>query len=130
MYKSIETPLKRGAEWREWTEYVYLWITYSENVVFAKVGITNNPRRRFCQFRTSCPLPVGPAYLCQVPTREVARDVERKILHAFRGFKARGEWIKIPFHDDLRFVAACSKLSRNVSEQDCAFRPLEFDTRF
>jgi hypothetical protein len=122
MAANIPTYGPNGVEFRPWTEYVYIWICATPSGQRAKVGVTSNPRRRFASFRTSCPFDAFGTYICQAPSREVALRLESRILGVFASFSAHGEWIVVPYGKNDKFVAACTKLARNVIDDDAFFR--------
>lgn len=109
-------------EYRPWTEYVYIWVCATPSGTRAKIGVTNNPSRRFSNFRTSCPFRAFETYLCQAPARDVALKLESRILSTFSGFAEHGEWLKVPFGKINEFVGACTLLARQVIDNEAFFR--------
>ena len=60
---------------------------------YHKVGITNNPKARLIQVQTS-----NPEEVCLVFQKKVLNTemVERKLHHALRRQRVRGEWFELP----------------------------------
>lgn len=106
-----------------WVEYCYLWVADCPGGHFVKVGRTNDPNRRFCEFKTSSPFKWAGAFICQVPTKEAGYALEQRILHTFRALSTRGEWLALEKKKLNAFVAACTRIAREMVCDEVRFRP-------
>lgn len=113
--------------YQPWLEYCYLWACECPGGLFIKIGMTNDPHRRFSEFKTSSPFKYVQAFVCQAPDRELSYALEQEILRTFRAFSTRGEWISIERKKLEHFVFACSEIAKRVVGPEVYFR--EFKPR-
>lgn len=62
----------------------------SEHIV--KVGISDNPRSRLCSLRTGCPFPINMFATLELPSREMARMLEKEFHELGEKHRLEGEW--------------------------------------
>jgi hypothetical protein len=60
-----------------------------------KVGITSNPDTRISTLKTACPNEIDIAYVLELPTREIARELERCFHSLQVEHRRAGEWFNL-----------------------------------
>lgn len=110
------------ADFLPWTEYVYPFVMAAPGGTYVKVGMSNNPDRRAKEFRTGTPFKNQEHWICQCPDRESARRLELAILHTFRAWRVRGEWVRVASKELEKFVRACTAIARKEVTPKVEFR--------
>lgn len=100
-----------------------LYLAKMGNMV--KVGITNDPHRRFATLQTGLPEPLECRYLVFTPSRARALELEKKVHRRLASRRAMGEWFRI---DDEDAVVAIQRAvwGRRKSEALTFASPDEF----
>lgn len=61
-----------------------------------KVGIGSNPQKRLKQLGTGTPFQIGLVGAVMMPTRQIARLIERAFHDVFKEHRMHGEWFDMP----------------------------------
>jgi len=109
-------------EWLPWTDYVYLWVCPIPGSTRIKVGMTNNPHRRWAEFRTNSPVTAQLNLVCQCPSRSKARELELAILGKYAANRVRGEWIHARADKVSAIIRDCTEIARQVIGPEVRFR--------
>ena len=73
--------------------YLYFISTTRKNVV--KIGIAKNPNKRLKTFQTANYEKLIILRVIQVPTRNLAFELEKALHQKFKKYHIRGEWFKL-----------------------------------
>lgn len=102
----IVTPNYFGTDGRLRGVFVYMLLCRDDGPIYAKVGISANPEKRFQEIRTGCPLQPRQLFIMEQPSRQNARRIEKALHGALRPWHATGEWFATTLREKSAFNAA------------------------
>lgn len=87
--------------------YVYLLLCQERDLIFAKVGVSQDPIKRLTGILVGCPLIPGVLAVVELQNRQRAFRVEASIHSQLREWRSRGgEWFELRAGDKCTFNAA------------------------
>lgn len=78
---------------------LYLWVGQHENIVFVKIGVAKDPRKRAAHIQTSCPLRLSEMRYIPIGNRPTTRLAEEYIHNRLADYRANGEWFAFNLGD-------------------------------
>lgn len=85
--------------------YVYLLLCGDEKTVHIKVGVSQEPIKRALALRNTSPLSIDVMATVDLPSREMALNLEQALHHALDEWRTNGEWFSFAVDDKPRFNA-------------------------
>jgi hypothetical protein len=88
-----------NADGRAPGSWVYVFLCENEGKAILKIGVSDNPARRFQMIRTGCPFRHINSVMVNVYTRDVAFEIERVLLEEFKPWRTNGEWLSFDYEE-------------------------------
>ena len=90
--------------------------------IYVKVGISDNPLKRFNALVTSCGVMPQRFSFVNVRSRDSAKKLEKDLLDAFSKWKTNGEWIRLKVTEKKEFNVAWQKVFEKHATRDWPLR--------
>ncbi len=93
--------------------YCYLLLCREETKIFIKIGRTIDPYVRYRSLRSNCALTPISFSVIPLPSNEIAKRLEPRLLKAFEKWRNKGEWFAFSATDKPEFNAILAATLRD-----------------
>lgn len=85
--------------------YVYLLMCPDGATIHLKVGMSDDPLKRFRELLVGCPIQASLLAVMEFANRRTAYQAERELQRVFATWHTTGEWFRLAFSDKAVFNA-------------------------
>lgn len=85
--------------------FVYMLLCKSEEALFVKIGVSDNPTTRLSELLVGCPVEPLLFSVAHIPTRTRAELLERVLQRSVQKWSTRGEWFSLKVSESAAFKA-------------------------
>jgi hypothetical protein len=93
--------------------YVYLVLCMDREIIFANLGVSDNPTKRLSSLLVGCPYEPGVLATVGVPNRTRAFRIQSSLHAALKPWHLRNTWFRFTSQDKARF----NELSRSTLDE-------------